>query len=66
MKTQYEDVKILKSEDLRKLLGIGRDKANALMSCETFPSTKIGRSYFVTEKNLYSWLENYAGKEFEL
>ena len=59
MKKEYENTKILKT-------GIGRDKAYALMRSEAFPSTKIGRTCFVTEKNLEIWLDNYAGREFEL
>ena len=63
---KYENTKILKTDDLKNILGIGRDKAYALMRSEAFPSTKIGRTCFVTEKNLEIWLDNYAGREFEL
>ena len=66
MNNSYDDVKILKAEDLRKILGIGRDKANALMNSEAFPSTQIGRTHFITQKNFERWLDNYAGKDFEL
>ena len=52
MKKEYENTKILKTDDLKNILGIGRDKAYALMRSEAFPSTKIGRTCFVTEKNL--------------
>ena len=66
MKEEYQNLKILKTDDLKNILGIGRDKAYALMRSEAFPSTKIGKTCFVTEKNLEIWLENYAGREFEL
>ena len=66
MKKEYQNLKILKTDDLKNILGIGRDKAYALMRSEAFPSTKIGRTCFVTEKNLEIWLDNYAGREFEL
>ena len=66
MKKEYENTKILKTDDLKNILGIGRDKAYALMRSEAFPSTKIDRTCFVTEKNLEIWLDNYAGREFEL
>ena len=52
MKKEYENTKILKTDDLKNILGIGRDKAYALMRSEAFPSTKIGRTCFVTQKNL--------------
>ena len=64
--SKYQNLKILKTNDLKNILGIGRDKAYALMRSEAFPSTKIGRTCFVTEKNLEIWLDNYAGREFEL
>ena len=51
---------------LADLLGIGRDKANTLMNSEAFPSTQIGRTHFITQKNFELWLDNYAGKDFEL
>ena len=66
MKKEYENTKILKTGDLKNILGIGRDKAYALIRSKAFPSTKIGRTCFVTEKNLKIRLDNYAGREFEL
>ena len=66
MKNDYESIKILKVEDLMEIMGIGRDKAYALLNAEAFPSTKLGRNFFVTQKNFETWLDNYAGREFEL
>lgn len=66
MKKEYENPKILKTDDLKNILGIGRDKAYALMNSEAFPSTRIGKTSFVTQKNFEIWLDNYAGREFEL
>lgn len=66
MKVIYESIKILKVEDLMEIMGIGRDKAYALLNSEAFPSTRVGRSCFVTQKNFELWLDNYAGREFEL
>lgn len=66
MNSSYEEIKILKVDDLKDVLGIGRDKAYALMNSSTFPSTKIGRTSFVTQKNFEMWLDDYAGREFKL
>ena len=54
-----EDTKIvlLNVEDLQKIFNCGRNKALALMSIKTFPSIKIGRTYFVEEQELYIWLK---------
>lgn len=43
-------------------MGIGRDKAYALMHSSTFPAIKIGGRYFVTEEALKSWLKKYQYK----
>lgn len=66
MKNSYEEIKILKVNDLKNILGIGRDKAYALMNSDAFPSTKVGKTCFVTKNNFETWLDQYAGKEFEL
>lgn len=61
-----ESMKILHLEDIMKILGIGKDKAYALLRSPSFPATKVGRTYFVTEENFYEWINRYAGKEFKL
>ncbi len=57
---------ILKTEDIRKMMGIGRDKAYALIRSKGFPAMKIGNTYFVTTENFRKWLDDYAGKEYLL
>lgn len=57
---------ILTIEDLMRLLGIGRNKAYALMHSSGFPCMRVGRTYFITKKNLLKWLENNTGKEVVL
>lgn len=59
-------MKILYTKDLMNVLGIGRDRAYALMRSSGFPSTKLGRNYFVTDENLQKWLKDYTGKQFML
>lgn len=50
--------------DLTHVLQIGKDKAYALMQAKAFPSTRIGRQYFISHANLEAWLTRYAGREF--
>lgn len=57
---------ILYTKDLMKVLGIGRDRAYALMRSSGFPSTRLGKSYFVTEENLQKWLKTYTGRQYSL
>lgn len=61
-----EEIKILKVEDIRKKMGIGRDRAYALMRSKGFPAMQMGKTYYITESNFYKWLDDYAGKEFIL
>ena len=53
---------MLRVDDLRIRLGIGRNRAYQLLRSEGFPSIQIGRSYMVSEKNLQSWLDQHTGK----
>ena len=52
--------------DLRKRLGIGRDRAYALMRCKTFPTIQIGKRYYVTEEALLHWLRNMSYKKIQI
>ena len=57
---------IYRVPQLMKLLGICRDKAYKLMQSKSFPSFKIGSTYFVTKDALETWLYTYAHREFVL
>ena len=59
-------VSVLKAKDRQERLGIGRDRAYALMRSAGFPSTRIGRTYFVTSDNFEKWLNDYKYKTFLL
>lgn len=61
-----DEYRILKVDDLMEKLGIGRDKAYALMKSPGFPSTRLGGMYFITEKSFCSWLDSYAGKNYSV
>lgn len=58
--------KVYLVEDVMECLGIGKSKAYELFRSASFPSTKLGRTYFITAANFEKWLERYAGKEFIL
>lgn len=53
-------------KDLQKYFGFGRNKALALMGLKTFPSIKIGRTYFVEEQEVYAWVRKNAKNEITL
>lgn len=57
---------ILCTKDLMNYLGIGKDRAYALMHLKSFPSIKIGKTYIVTVAELENWLSNNKGKEINL
>lgn len=57
------DNEVLDVKALRSYLGIGRDKAYALMKTNGFPSIKIGSQYIVRKESLDKYLSKYEGKE---
>lgn len=57
---------VLKVDDLMNRLGIGKNRAYQLLRCKDFPSTRIGRSYFISEKSFEDWLERNAGRTINL
>ena len=57
---------LLRVKDLQTLLGVGRETAYALMRSKSFPSIKIGGSYFVSREALDRWLVSYERKDFAL
>ncbi len=66
MLENQDEFKVLSTKDLMDILGIGRDKAYALMKSKSFPSTKIGRTYFVTSDNFKNWMKSIAGKSITI
>ena len=61
-----KEIRILKVSDIQQYLGLGRDRAYALMRSAGFPSTRIGRTNFVTADNFEKWLNDYKYKTFIL
>ncbi len=66
MANANEELQILRVKDLMDYLKIGKDRAYALMRSSSFPSTQIGKTYFVTVTNFQSWLQDNAGKSIEI
>ena len=62
----YKYSEILRVPDLMNYLCIGKDKAYSLMRSRSFPSTQIGKTYFVTKENFEKWLNENAGKSIEV
>ena len=60
MKT--EKTRALSAKDLAEFLGIGRDKAYALMRSKSFPSILLGKRYIVLKEALERWLRDKEGK----
>lgn len=57
---------LLTAYDLRKRLGIGRDRAYALMHSQTFPAMKVGGRYYISEDALAKWLKAMEYKTVKL
>lgn len=56
------ELNVLLTKDLMEYMHIGKEKAYALMRSKSFPSSKIGKTYFVTMVNLQQWLNENVGK----
>lgn len=56
------EINLLGTKDLMAYLGIGRDKATALMKSSSFPSVRIGKTYCVTLENVQEWLDKNSKK----
>ena len=52
--TQLPELMTVK--ELQNYLGIGKDKAYALVKSKSFPSAKIGGRYYVIKPDFVSWL----------
>lgn len=61
-----DDFQVLKVKDIMERLGIGKDRAYALMKSKSFPATQLGKTYFVTTVKFEEWLEANAGKNVNL
>ena len=61
-----EDSIIYRVKDIMRIMGVGRDSAYSIMRANGFPATKLGRTYIVTKKNFEAWLDQYAGRKFQL
>lgn len=62
MGREANELNVLLTKDLMEYMHIGKEKAYALMRSKSFPSSKIGKTYFVTMVNLQQWLNENVGK----
>lgn len=51
-------------KELMKELGIGRNKAYALVKQRDFPAKRIGRTYIINRRKLSEWLDRQTGKTY--
>ncbi|NCB43155.1 MAG: DNA-binding protein [Clostridia bacterium] len=49
--------------ELQSYLGIGKDKAYALVKSKSFPAMKIGGRYYVAKTDFVVWLGKQTGKQ---
>ena len=58
--TQLPELMTIK--ELQSYLGIGKDKAYALVKSKSFPALKLGGRYYVIQPDFVIWLEKQTGK----
>lgn len=54
---------LMSVKELQNYLGIGKDKAYALVKSKLFPALKVGGRYYVIKPDFVSWLERQIGKQ---
>jgi len=55
---------LMSVKELQSYLGIGKDKAYALVKSKSFPALKLGGRYYVIKPDFVSWLEKQIGKKY--
>lgn len=60
------ELKFYSAKEVQELLHIGRDKTYKLMSLDTFPSIRLGRTFIVGKEALINWLEENERRSVEL
>lgn len=55
-------IQLLTTKDIQEYFNCGKNKAQSIMRSRSFPSIKIGRSYFVTVDNLNDWIKKNSYK----
>lgn len=58
--------KILKVNDVAKILGCSDKKAYSIVHQSDFPKITIGRGYYIPESAFSKWLHDYTGKEYRI
>ena len=54
---------LMSVKELQNYLGIGKDKAYALVKSKLIPALKVGGRYYVIKPDFVSWLERQIGKQ---
>lgn len=53
-------------KDIQSIIGCGRDKAYSLARSKTFPSTKIGKTFYIDKEEFEKWRKKNAYSEIIL
>ena len=54
--------RLMTKDDVRKYLGMGRDRVNELFKLKSFPCFKINRTCYIFEADLIDWLKMHRGQ----
>ena len=60
--TQLPELMTIK--ELQSYLGVGKDKAYALVKSKSFPSLKIGGRYYIIKTDFVVWLGKQLGRRY--
>ena len=58
--------KLMNKDDVKKYLGIGRDRVNELFKLKSFPCIRINKTCYIYEEDLVNWLKMHRGQQIIL
>lgn len=63
---QNSEFKILKQQDLYKILPFGKTKISQMLRDGILPTVQIGRDYITTEEKIKQWINDNIGEKFDI
>ncbi|MBO5383372.1 MAG: helix-turn-helix domain-containing protein [Ruminococcus sp.] len=59
-------IKIYTTKEVGRILNLGKNATYKLMNSKSFPSYRINRKLFVSEEDLYKWIDTIKGREIKI
>lgn len=60
---KMNDKEFLTVADIQQLLHVGKNKAYSIVNLSCFPKIKIGKQYYIPQKDFIKWLDCNINKK---